>query len=257
MECFLSIRDEYVQLDGACPAPGISGQARNGRIEGLGSVSIGKIDDIRKYCETDVANTYLVFLRFQLFRECTTEARYRKELERVRDTLGKSKTTTGASLSAGGLNPRVRCRSPLSNPSTGSAAACPRRGKAGSSTMPSRASSSNTPLTAKSPRGKPHGSCGSRRESGGASPPRCVFFGTCGGCSMQHIEERAQVAASSALLEDALWHLGRFRPETMLRPLYGLSWDTGTGARMSVRWGRSKAGPWWEFRDASRATSPK
>src|SRR5437763_1990389 len=34
----------------------------------------GKIDDIRKYCETDVANTYLVFQRFQLLRGACEDA---------------------------------------------------------------------------------------------------------------------------------------------------------------------------------------
>ena len=28
----------------------------------------GQIDDIRSYCEADVANTYLVYLRFQVMR---------------------------------------------------------------------------------------------------------------------------------------------------------------------------------------------
>jgi 3'-5' exonuclease len=50
----------------------------------------GKIGEIRNYCETDAANTYLVFLRFQLLRGAYDEARYRKELDLVRDTLGKS-----------------------------------------------------------------------------------------------------------------------------------------------------------------------
>ena len=51
----------------------------------------GGIDDIRNYCETDAANSYLVFLRFQLLRGALDEARYRRELELVRVTLGKSK----------------------------------------------------------------------------------------------------------------------------------------------------------------------
>ena len=33
------------------------------------------------------------------------------------------------------------------------------------------------------------------REGPSRVHPRCAFFGTCGGCSMQHVEERAQVAA--------------------------------------------------------------
>ena len=51
----------------------------------------GQIDSIRNYCETDTANTYLVFLRFQLFRGVFDDAHYRRELEIVRSTLGKSK----------------------------------------------------------------------------------------------------------------------------------------------------------------------
>ena len=87
--------------------------------------------------------------------------------------------------------------------------------------------------------------------------PRCAFFGTCGGCSMQHIEERAQVAAKQRVLEDALWHLGRVRPETVLRPLHGLAWGYRHRARMSVRWVEKKGGPWSDFANAGRATSPR
>ena len=78
--------------------------------------------------------------------------------------------------------------------------------------------------------------------------PRCAFFGKCGGCSMQHVEERAQVAAKQRVLEDALWHIGRVRPEMMLRPLYGLSWGYRHRARMSVRWVPKKGGSLVGFR---------
>jgi predicted PolB exonuclease-like 3'-5' exonuclease len=50
----------------------------------------GKLAEIRNYCETDVVNTWLVFARFQLMRGQFTKARYEKELELVRSTLGKS-----------------------------------------------------------------------------------------------------------------------------------------------------------------------
>jgi len=79
--------------------------------------------------------------------------------------------------------------------------------------------------------------------------PRCAFFGTCGGCSMQHIEERAQVAAKQRVLEDALWHVGRVRAETMLRPLHGLAWGYRHRARMSVRWVEKKGGSLVGFRE--------
>ena len=49
----------------------------------------GKLEEIRNYCETDVANTWLVFVRFQLMRGALTRARYRKECELVRGELSK------------------------------------------------------------------------------------------------------------------------------------------------------------------------
>jgi 23S rRNA (uracil1939-C5)-methyltransferase len=90
-----------------------------------------------------------------------------------------------------------------------------------------------------------------RIEKEGASrvAPRCAFFGACGGCSMQHVEVRAQVAAKQRVLEDALWHLGRVRPETMLRPLHGLAWGYRHRARMSVRWVEKKGGSLVGFRE--------
>ena len=47
----------------------------------------GEIGAIRDYCETDVANTYLVFLRFQLMRGLLSKQRYAEEVQMVRDTL--------------------------------------------------------------------------------------------------------------------------------------------------------------------------
>ena len=79
--------------------------------------------------------------------------------------------------------------------------------------------------------------------------PRCAFFGTCGGCSMQHVDESTQVAAKQRVLEDALWHIGRVRPETMLRPLHGLAWGYRHRARLSARWVEKKGGSLVGFRE--------
>lgn len=88
-----------------------------------------------------------------------------------------------------------------------------------------------------------------RREASSRVAPRCSFFGTCGGCSMQHVDERTQVASKQRVLEDALWHVGRVRPETMLRPLHGLAWGYRHRARMSVRWVEKKGGSLVGFRE--------
>ena len=50
----------------------------------------GRLADVRRYCETDVVNTYLIFLRFQLMREALTSEEYDRECDLVRDTLGRS-----------------------------------------------------------------------------------------------------------------------------------------------------------------------
>jgi 3'-5' exonuclease len=49
----------------------------------------GEIAAIRNYCETDVANTYLMFLRFQLMRGHVIRDQYEKEIKLVRDTLSQ------------------------------------------------------------------------------------------------------------------------------------------------------------------------
>jgi 23S rRNA (uracil1939-C5)-methyltransferase len=65
--------------------------------------------------------------------------------------------------------------------------------------------------------------------------PRCPHFGICGGCSMQHLEPAAQTAAKQRVLEDALWHLARLKPETVFLPISGPAWGYRYRARLSVR----------------------
>ncbi|VAW79324.1 Polysaccharide biosynthesis protein WlaX [hydrothermal vent metagenome] len=47
----------------------------------------GDVEGIRNYCETDVLNTWLVYLRFQLIRGHLTPVSYGQELELLRETL--------------------------------------------------------------------------------------------------------------------------------------------------------------------------
>lgn len=48
----------------------------------------GRLTEIRAYCETDVLNTYLVWLRFQLARGHLAPGEHEAEVARVRDWLG-------------------------------------------------------------------------------------------------------------------------------------------------------------------------
>ncbi len=80
------------------------------------------------------------------------------------------------------------------------------------------------------------------RESVMRTTPRCRFFGTCGGCSMQHLDERAQIAVKQRVLEDNLWHLAKVRAETVFRPIHGPSWGYRYRARLTVRHVAKKGG---------------
>ena len=52
---------------------------------------------------------------------------------------------------------------------------------------------------------------------------------------MQHFQVDAQVATKQRALEDALWHLGKVRPDQILRPIAGPAWRYRHRARLSVR----------------------
>jgi len=73
------------------------------------------------------------------------------------------------------------------------------------------------------------------RPSPGRVVPRCPHFRVCGGCSMQHLDVRDQVAVKQRILEDNLWHIARLRPEIVYRPVQGPSWNYRRRARLSVR----------------------
>ena len=77
------------------------------------------------------------------------------------------------------------------------------------------------------------------RESSQRVRPDCPHFGlhsgACGGCKMQHLHVGAQVAVKQRVLEDNLWHLGKVKAETMLRPIEGPAWGYRYRARLAVR----------------------
>ena len=82
------------------------------------------------------------------------------------------------------------------------------------------------------------------RESSQRVRPGCPHFGlhagSCGGCKMQHLHAAAQVAVKQRVLEDNLWHLGKVKPETLLRPIEGPTWGYRYRARLSVRYVQKK-----------------
>lgn len=66
--------------------------------------------------------------------------------------------------------------------------------------------------------------------------PKCPYFGVCGGCAMQHVHPRAQVAIKQRVLEDNLERIGKVTPETILRPIMGPTWHYRYRARLTARY---------------------
>jgi 23S rRNA (uracil1939-C5)-methyltransferase len=71
---------------------------------------------------------------------------------------------------------------------------------------------------------------------------RCQWYGTCGGCAMQHVEPAAQVAAKQRVLEDNLARIGKVTPGQMLPPIIGPAWGYRNRARLSVHYVQKKGG---------------
>jgi len=77
----------FVPLDQAARLMGFPGKVG---MEGAGvweAYRAGDVGPIRNYCETDVVNTYLIYLRFQRMRGVLTEMQYDFETDLVRQVL--------------------------------------------------------------------------------------------------------------------------------------------------------------------------
>lgn len=70
--------------------------------------------------------------------------------------------------------------------------------------------------------------------------PRCTHFGVCGGCSLQHLDPAAQIAAKQQTLLDNLQRIGGVVPQTVLPPLTGPAWGYRSKARLGVKFVNKK-----------------
>jgi len=78
----------YVPLDDLAKLLGFPGKLGMDGSKVWDAYQNGQVTDIRDYCETDVVNTHLVYLRFQLMRGVLNKDQYEREIALVRDTLG-------------------------------------------------------------------------------------------------------------------------------------------------------------------------
>ena len=66
--------------------------------------------------------------------------------------------------------------------------------------------------------------------------PRCVHFGTCSGCSLQHLSPEAQIAAKQRVLAENFERIGKVEPARWLDPLIDEPWGYRRKGRLSVKW---------------------
>lgn len=74
-----------------------------------------------------------------------------------------------------------------------------------------------------------------RRASPDRVAPGCEYFGTCGGCSLQHLSPDAQLAMKEATLLDSLVRIADLMPAMVLPPIRGAVWGYRRKARLGVR----------------------
>ena len=70
--------------------------------------------------------------------------------------------------------------------------------------------------------------------------PKCPHFGTCGGCTLQHLAPEKQILAKQKVLADNFERLGKVEPVEWLPPLQGKIWNYRRRARLGVKDVRKK-----------------
>ncbi len=79
--------------------------------------------------------------------------------------------------------------------------------------------------------------------------PVCPWFQMCGGCSLQHLEGSAQLAAKEKVLLDNLLQIGGVKPGQIYPPIHGPATGYRRRARLGVRWVEGKGRALVGFRE--------
>jgi len=66
--------------------------------------------------------------------------------------------------------------------------------------------------------------------------PRCAHFDICGGCALQHLESRAQLALKQQQLAETLQRLARLEPLRWLEAISSRPWSYRRRARLGVKY---------------------
>ncbi len=83
--------------------------------------------------------------------------------------------------------------------------------------------------------------------------PRCSTFGICGGCSLQHLKDDAQLQYKQQIVEENFHKIGNVDPEEWLPAISGPSWGYRRKARIGVKLVPKKGGVLVGFREKRSA----
>ncbi|KAA3623248.1 MAG: 23S rRNA (uracil(1939)-C(5))-methyltransferase, partial [Proteobacteria bacterium] len=83
--------------------------------------------------------------------------------------------------------------------------------------------------------------------------PPCEYFGTCGGCAIQHLSSEGQVAFKQNTLLENLERIGGVRPEVLLEPVVGPISGYRRKARLGIRHVPKKGGVLVGFRERHKS----
>ena len=81
--------------------------------------------------------------------------------------------------------------------------------------------------------------------------PQCEYFTHCGGCSIQHISEQAQIEFKQKSVIDTLHRIGKVTPENVLAPVVDKAWGYRRRARLAVKYVEKKGRALVGFREYS------
>ncbi len=81
--------------------------------------------------------------------------------------------------------------------------------------------------------------------------PKCEYFTHCGGCSIQHISEQAQVEFKQKSVINTLRRIGKMAPENVLPPVMDKAWGYRRRARLAVKYVEKKGRALVGFREYS------
>lgn len=79
--------------------------------------------------------------------------------------------------------------------------------------------------------------------------PKCSVFGQCGGCVLQHLDEKVQIQYKQQQLLENFKKIGSVQPEALLPPMTGQSWGYRRRARLGAKFVPKKGGMIVGFRE--------